>query len=84
MPTDANEILKRARGEEPERGRISLYIDKGLWQEFQGHCGESSASRVVEELMRDFLKSIKSNKLLGADVTPYWPAAEPDPLKKKK
>lgn len=57
MGIDAANVLKKIRGIEPERGRISLYFDKQLWKEFQKHCEGLAASRVMEELAREFIAS---------------------------
>lgn len=57
MAIDAEKVLKRVRGTEPDRGRISLYFDKQLWKDFQNQCEGLAASRVIEELVREFIDS---------------------------
>jgi hypothetical protein len=39
-----------------EKIRISLYVDKKLYKEFQKSCKDVSASRVVEALMKQFIE----------------------------
>lgn len=40
-----------------DRERISLYVSKSVFKEFQKHCGDCSASRITEKLMRWFSQS---------------------------
>ena len=40
-----------------DRHQISLYISKQVYTEFQKKCGDRSASRIVEKLMRWFFES---------------------------
>ncbi len=59
MAIDAKRTLKKLRGEETKRGKTTLYLDKELYGQFKKACLELSPSRVVEELMREFVKSGK-------------------------
>jgi len=59
MAVDAKRTLNKLRGEETKRGKVTLYLDKELYRRFKKACSEVAPSRVVEELMRDFLKSAK-------------------------
>lgn len=63
MAIDAEKILKYLRGEENKRGPVSLYLDKGLYAQFKKACAEITASKVLEELMREFLRSRKRGEL---------------------
>lgn len=66
MKFDSRKIEKRAIGlPRPARGRKTIYVDLGLFSEFQA-AGETSASRLIEEFMREFLKSKTEG---GADDT---------------
>lgn len=56
---DAKDILKRLENNE-NRAKVSLYLDKKIYDQFKKACGkQASASRVMEELMREFLESLK-------------------------
>ena len=51
---DANKTLKRLRGER-DRVSHSVYVSTQILTEFKEACGEISPSRVLEELMREFV-----------------------------
>lgn len=57
---DANKILMRLRGES-DRERISLYLSKSILKEFKDCCGDKSVSRVLEEMMREFVDSANNS-----------------------
>lgn len=59
MAIDAKKTLKRLRGEETKRGKVTLYLDKDLYGQFKKACSGMPSSRVVEALMREFVKSAK-------------------------
>lgn len=60
MTIDARNIINKLKGEEPPRKRVSLYLNKELLADFKNSCGDLSASKVMEELMRQFIKSVES------------------------
>ena len=57
MAIDAKKMIKKIQGAETQRGRVSLYLNKALFEEFKASCDDVSASRVLEELMREFIES---------------------------
>lgn len=57
---DAKKILNKLHGEEPPRGAVTVYLNKGLYKDFKSTCKEVSASKVMEELMRQFIDSANS------------------------
>jgi len=57
---DGQAILKALEGKKKDRGRVTLYLSKSLYQTFQKHCGDVAASEVVEELMRAFIEGTKA------------------------
>lgn len=59
MPIDAKKTLQKLKGEESNRGPTSLYLDKDLLKDFKKACGNIPYSRVIEELMREFLADAK-------------------------
>lgn len=56
---DSKKIIKKLKGES-DRERVSLYLSKSLLKEFRSYCGNVSPSKVMEELMREFIASAKS------------------------
>lgn len=40
-----------------DRKKVSLYLSKTVYKAFQKACGKAPASRVMEELMRQFIVS---------------------------
>lgn len=55
---DAKSILNRIDTDN-NRGKVSLYLDKELYERFKKSCGKAPASRVMEELMREFIEGLK-------------------------
>jgi hypothetical protein len=55
--SSGKDILKRL-DEAEGRGAVSLYLDKELYKRFKKACGKVPASKVMEELMREFLGSL--------------------------
>lgn len=58
---DAKKTIKKLKGE-ADRIRVSLYLSQSLLKDFKQVCGDISPSRVIEELMKDFIKSAKTKK----------------------
>lgn len=53
---NVKEVLKKAK-QKPVREKVSFTFEAGLYAEFKKKCGEDVAvSRVLEELMREFIK----------------------------
>jgi hypothetical protein len=61
MAINAKTILKRLEENQNDRGKVTLYLSKGLFKEFKSKCGDHSASVVLEELMKEFINSTKLN-----------------------
>lgn len=60
MKTDGKSILQKlAANQKTDREKVSLYLSKSLYEEFKKKCGEVPASQVMEELMRQFVDSLK-------------------------
>lgn len=58
---DAKKTIERLKGES-DKERYSVYFSRFIFEEFKKHCGEISASKVLEELMKEFIESSKSSK----------------------
>lgn len=60
---DSKNIIERLKGDETPRGRVTVYLDKGLFKDFKGVCSvnDVSASRVLEELMKGFIENEKDS-----------------------
>jgi hypothetical protein len=59
MRVDSSKILEKLATEE-DRERVSLYLSKHVYEDFKKACQNAPVSRVVEELMKEFIKSTKS------------------------
>lgn len=64
MPTilvtmEANKIIKKLKTKS-DRERVSLYLSSSLLKEFRSYCGNIAPSKVIEELMREFIESAKT------------------------
>lgn len=59
LELDGKEILERVAKVKNDRGRVTLYLSKGLYKQFQEKCDEAdaSASLVLEELIKAFVQS---------------------------
>ena len=53
---DANQLIQKLKGE-TDRERFSLYLSSSVYNSFKEACEDIPPSRVVEELMRDFINS---------------------------
>lgn len=53
-------LIKRL-AKEKDRKKVSLYLSEGLYEDFKRQCKKNglAASAVMEELMREFLSSVK-------------------------
>lgn len=60
MPVDAKKMLEKIKV--VDRGPVNLYLDKSLYQSFKKACGDISASKVLEEFMREFIESAETPK----------------------
>lgn len=60
MKIDRSEIIKNAK-EKPKRSSSAIYLEQELFKEFKTDCKANgvSASKVLEELMRQFLANKK-------------------------
>jgi hypothetical protein len=61
MKVDAKRILDRLR-DRSDRTRKSIYVSEGVYKEFEKSCGEVPISRVLEELMIQFIESEKQER----------------------
>ena len=59
MKIDGKQILKKLSQGKLDREKVSLYLSKSLYRSFQKACGDVPASQVMEELMREFVSSMK-------------------------
>lgn len=52
-----DKILKRLdEKKEPDRGPVTLYFTKEIYERFKKACKPRAASVVLEEMMKDFLE----------------------------
>jgi hypothetical protein len=58
MAIKYKKTIERLRGE-ADRESMSLYISRTVFNEFKKACENVTPSRVLEELMRDFVDSYK-------------------------
>ena len=56
---DAKRILQRLQGE-ADRKRTSLYLSESIMNNFKEVCGDVSPSKVMEELMLEFISRINT------------------------
>lgn len=59
MKIEADKILEKLRKKERKGRTVTMYLDSGVWKDFQDACKPVTASHVVEELLRQFLDSKK-------------------------
>lgn len=56
MGISGKAILKRLEADRSkDKGRVTLYLSKGLYKEFKKKCGKVPASLVLEELLKEFV-----------------------------
>jgi hypothetical protein len=53
------EIKDRLQDKHSDRAKTSLYLSKSLLERFKKSCGSATPSRVLEELMADFIENTK-------------------------
>ena len=60
---DANETIKKLllKGESA-KGKFNLYLNKESFKEFRKACYPLAPSKVIDELIREFLESKKKPK----------------------
>lgn len=58
---DAKKTIAKLRGES-DRIRTSLYLSQSILADFKDVCGDVSPSKVMEELMKQFVESSKNSK----------------------
>lgn len=56
---NANKTLKKLRGES-DRATSSIYVSQSILEEFKDLCHPTGHSRVIEELMREFIDDLSS------------------------
>ena len=62
MAVNAKKLLNTVAEKPPRpRGNIHLYLHKELYKEFKKKCGTISATKVLEQFMREFIESAKKN-----------------------
>lgn len=57
----AQELIEKLSLEE-DRTKVSLYLSKHLYERFKRACGTAPASRMMEELMKEFIGNKKAGK----------------------
>ena len=55
MGINGNSIKKRLEAENRKRGRVTLYLSKDVYKDFQRHCKDLAASAVIDELMVEYM-----------------------------
>lgn len=58
---DAKKTMNKLRGE-ADRSNKTLYLSKTLFKEFESYCEKISPSKVIEELMKEFIESSKKSR----------------------
>jgi hypothetical protein len=58
---DAKKTIAKLKGE-ADRASITLYLSQSTYQDFKAVCGDISPSRVLEELMKEFVQDAKGRK----------------------
>jgi hypothetical protein len=59
MKIDGKAILDKLANQVTDRKKVSLYLSESLYEDFKKKCGKGLASQVMEELMKQFLESLK-------------------------
>lgn len=75
-------MLEKLKGE-ADRERTSLYLSKSLMESFKEACGGISPSRVMEDLMRDFVE-IKALQEKADNMVTSHKANELEKIKKNR
>lgn len=58
---NAKETIQRLKGE-ADRARFSLYLSQSVYEKFKLACEDVPPSRVIEELMREFINSSNESR----------------------
>lgn len=61
MLMDARKTIEKLKGE-TDRERTSLYLSKSIMEDFKTACEGVAPSRVMEELMREFIESYRASR----------------------
>ncbi len=62
---ESKKLIEKLKGQS-EKARVSLYLNVKLFNEFKVACGTVPPSRIVEELIRNFMEGLKKeNKTPG-------------------
>jgi len=62
MKIEGKKILDKLAKEKSDRKKVTLYLSEELFEDFKESCGDIAASAVVEEMMRQFVQSVKKKK----------------------
>lgn len=57
----AKDLIEKHQNED-DRAKVSLYLSRSVFEKFKKSCRSSSASKVMEDLMKMFLDSLKTGK----------------------
>lgn len=55
-------LAKLAARQDITRQKLSFYLSRDLYSEFKKVCNEIPVSQAMEELIREFLRSLKEHK----------------------
>lgn len=55
IDTAVKKIMKEKMNK-PTKTRVTLYLDKEVYQQFKKACGKTPASNVIESFMKESLK----------------------------
>ena len=58
---DARKTIEKLKGES-DRKTMSIYLSESVFEDFKKACGDLAPSRVLEELMKEFVEDIKKTK----------------------
>lgn len=53
--SSADALIAQSAKDKGDREKTSLYLSKSLYEAFKKKCGKAAASRVLEELIREFI-----------------------------
>lgn len=72
MIIDARKVIDRLKNETGDRGRVVMYLSKALFKDFQKSCKNVglSASKVSEELFKEFIESTSTNQVESISLIP--------------
>jgi len=62
MAIDPQKIIEKLKKKENTRGRVTLYLDKDLMDQFRKLCVPVAPSKVIEEFVRQFVESSHPKK----------------------